>query len=472
MRRLLFLLLLVLPACGGSDGQSTRVVLDPEPLPQAAFHEPRILGVALSQSSSVYMEGDGQVAVTAVLEFEDDGADIETLWIHMPNDVLLNFDVSGLVNETTGTLTQEFDVATTEVGFLDIIFYLVDAAGWSSGAVSAPWFTVKGDPFTWIERAADLPNALNDVSSVPVPGAGMSYGDMIYVAVGDAGTIMTSSDGLTWTAQDSGTDVDLNDVWCRPGFGPSCMVAGDAGTILRSDSFDLSEWDLYYDGPDDISLQAIYRAWYGNPFEGMILAGGTVETTNIACILHENFDDQPWSEIEPTGQSGQHITSIEEFRIDDETIQFLATLEVPSTEQGRILVSADGLTWVEVFVSDGHDSTYSLAEYGGVWAGGSGGRVYSTLDGVNWTQHQTPAVQSRLVAMTLGDSMLMAHGFIPSIGLGEQVGVATSDDGQTWQSFVIGAAYEPRGLTYGEGRWVSVGQSLAEPGKGAIFTTQ
>jgi hypothetical protein len=418
------------------------------------------------------MEGDGQATVTVVVEVEDEGLDIETLRISS-GGVVLNLDVSGLVNETTGTITQDFNVATTEVGYVDIWVEVIDSAGESSGSADADWFMVKGDPFTWFERVADLPNALNDISSVPVPGAGMSYGGMIYVAVGDAGTIMTSRDGLTWNAQNSGTDADLNAVSCYAGFSPSCIVAGDAGTILRSTSFDLSEWDLYYDGPDDVSLQAIYHALdWASPFLGMILAGGTVETTDTACILHENFDDQPWSEIEPTGQSGQHITSIEDFRIDDETYQFLATLEVPSTEQGRILVSADGLTWVEVFISDGHDSTYSLANYGGVWAGGSGGRVYSSLDGVNWTQHETPAVQSRLVAMTLGDSMLMAHGFIPSIGMGEQVGVATSDDGETWQSFVIGTAYEPRGLTWGEGRWVSVGQSLAEPGKGAIFTTQ
>ena len=53
-----------------------------------------------------------------------------------------------------------------------------------------------------------------------------------------------------------------------------------------------------------------------------------------------------------------------------------------------------------------------------------------------------------------------------------QVGVVTSDGGQTWETFVIGAAYEPRGLAYEDGRLVSVGQSLTEPGKGAIFTTQ
>ena len=70
------------------------------------------------------------------------------------------------------------------------------------------------------------------------------------------------------------------------------------------------------------------------------------------------------------------------------------------------------------------------------------------------------------------NSILIAHGFDPSAGMGEQVGVATSDGGLTWYRFVIASAYEPRGLAYGDGRWVSVGQSLAEPGKGAIFTTQ
>ena len=392
----------------------------------------------------------------------------------MSNDVELNLNVSGMVNEATGTITQEFDVATTEVGYLNIWITLIDAAGESSEYEPAAFYLVKGDPFTWFQRAADLPNALNDVSSMPVPGAGMSYSGMIFVAVGDAGTIMTSGDGLTWTSQESGTDVDLNAVSCRAGFLPICVVAGDAGTILRSVSIDQSEWEVFYDGPDDVSLQAIYEAGFDNPFFGMILAGGIVETTDTACILHEQFfDDQPWSEIEPTGQSGQHITSIEAVRIDDEEYQFVATLEVPSPDQGRVLVSADGLTWVDVFISDGHDSTYSLENYGDVWAGGSGGRVYSSPDGVNWTQHETPVVQSNLVTLSVGDdSMLMAHGFSEAVGLGEQVGAATSDDGQTWRSFVIGAAYEPRGLAYGEGRWVSVGQSLTEPGKGAIFTTQ
>ena len=170
------------------------------------------------------------------------------------------------------------------------------------------------------------------------------------------------------------------------------------------------------------------------------------------------------------------MTGIEVLPANNEGHQFVATMEVPFPDQGRVLVSADGLAWIEVFISDSHESTYSLQHYGdGLWAGGSSGNVYATTDGVNWTRHETPAVQSKLVAMSSGDSnssTLMAHGYSEASGLGEQIGVATSDGGQTWQSFVIGAAFEPRGLAYFDGRWVSVGQSLAEPGKGAIYTTQ
>ena len=43
--------------------------------------------------------------------------------------------------------------------------------------------------------------------------------------------------------------------------------------------------------------------------------------------------------------------------------------------------------------------------------------------------------------MTSGDDLLMAHGFSETIGLGDQVGIVTADDGETWNEFVIGAGY-------------------------------
>ncbi|NIO43107.1 MAG: hypothetical protein GTO41_24895, partial [Burkholderiales bacterium] len=64
--------------------------------------------------------------------------------------------------------------------------------------------------------------------------------------------------------------------------------------------------------------------------------------------------------------------------------RFVATVEVPFPEQAKVLVSNDFLTWVEVFVSDGHGSTYSIEHN---WVGGSGGEIYQSADSINWTQY-------------------------------------------------------------------------------------
>jgi len=38
---------------------------------------------------------------------------------------------------------------------------------------------------------------------------GVTYGNGLFVTVGDSGTILTSTDGTTWTERTSGTSSDL-----------------------------------------------------------------------------------------------------------------------------------------------------------------------------------------------------------------------------------------------------------------------
>src|ERR1051326_515565 len=60
---------------------------------------------------------------------------------------------------------------------------------------------------------------------------GVAYGNATFVAVGTAGTIITSSDGITWTSRTSGTTNTLYAVT----FADSVFAAaGDGGTILTS----------------------------------------------------------------------------------------------------------------------------------------------------------------------------------------------------------------------------------------------
>ena len=60
----------------------------------------------------------------------------------------------------------------------------------------------SSDGSSWTERTSGVTVNLN----------GISYGDELYVVVGSSGTIITSSDGTTWTERTSGTTNQLNAV--------------------------------------------------------------------------------------------------------------------------------------------------------------------------------------------------------------------------------------------------------------------
>jgi hypothetical protein len=69
----------------------------------------------------------------------------------------------------------------------------------------------------------------------PVPNGngflGMTFGNGLYVGVGGAGRIATSTDGATWTEQSSGTTMNLNDVVYS---GTKFIAVGDGGIVLTS----------------------------------------------------------------------------------------------------------------------------------------------------------------------------------------------------------------------------------------------
>jgi len=68
------------------------------------------------------------------------------------------------------------------------------------------------------------PATLNDIT----------YGASLLVTVGDEGTILTSSDGITWTESVSGTEENLNAVNYASNIGQYIAV-GDNNTIIKSD---------------------------------------------------------------------------------------------------------------------------------------------------------------------------------------------------------------------------------------------
>ena len=101
-------------------------------------------------------------------------------------------------------------------------FYAVGDAG---TIISSP------DAITWTHRPYNAANA------TPNNLNGVTHGG-IYVAVGDSGTILTSSDGNTWTAQTPSIPIPTISLKKVAFFGSSYgsvyVAVGDAGTIVTS----------------------------------------------------------------------------------------------------------------------------------------------------------------------------------------------------------------------------------------------
>jgi hypothetical protein len=128
MRRLLFLLALVLAACDG-DGFI--------PTAEALQHAPEISNLNLSPDTAMYMEGEGSVGVTAESGFTDVAQDIQTFHVEISDGTSLANEISERINTESGTLTEEFDVSTASVGTFTVEIWLVDRAGQSSNHLSA-----------------------------------------------------------------------------------------------------------------------------------------------------------------------------------------------------------------------------------------------------------------------------------------------------------------------------------------------
>jgi len=76
---------------------------------------------------------------------------------------------------------------------------------------------------TWTGRASGTGGTIN----------GICYGDGYFIAVGAAGYLATSPDGITWTPRTSGTGLELQRVAYGNG---SFVVTGNGGIILQSAS--------------------------------------------------------------------------------------------------------------------------------------------------------------------------------------------------------------------------------------------
>jgi hypothetical protein len=296
----------------------------------------------------------------------------------------------------------------------------------------------------------------------------VTYGKGIFVAVGADGTIMTSRDGSAWTLQISGTTKSFsrvtfgNGVFVAVGtdailtspdgavwtqtfsdylnsvtFGNGFFVAvGYDGAILTSpDGF---EWTSQASGTTDILEDVIY----GNGI--FVAVGGWYDMFGLYSrgIILTSEDGLSWT----PRISGDEVPALSSVAHGNGTFVIVG---------GRVLISADGISWSQIQSADNYDIRYIT--YGGdIFVGASRyGRILTSTDGIVWTE-------------TFSDNTYGFHSVFYGNGTVFVVGdrysnlgvILSSLDAFDW-TITSGTTNELWGVTYGSNNFVAVGRGNA-----------
>lgn len=265
----------------------------------------------------------------------------------------------------------------------------------------------------------------------------VAYGNGLFVAVArDGGTqrVMTSPDGITWTLRTTPA-VDWN--YVAYGGGTFVAVASESGINNYMSSTDGITWTQRI-GPD-LNVNSVVYA------NGLFVASATSGPPEVPERIVTSPDGITW-----TVRSGP-TTGMRGVGFGNGTF-------VAVSDNGPVWSSTDGITWTQRTPA-ASNSWYSVAYGNGLFVvvgiTGTGNRVMTSPDGITWTS-RTSAADNEWYDVVFGNGLFVA---VAQSGTGNRV--MTSTDGITWKSLNAAAENEWRGVGFGNGRFVAVAQSGA-----------
>ncbi len=280
----------------------------------------------------------------------------------------------------------------------------------------------------------------------------MTYGGGIFVAVakyGVAGSrVMTSPDGITWTARNAAADILWNSVTYGNGLFVAVGSSGNINSVMTSP--DGINWTLR-----EQSTSAIWRSWesvtYGEGLFVAVSSNAAALDIGIGDHVMTSPDGVTWTSRGTPSQNWMAVTYGDG--------QFVAVGIVGSGK--RVMTSPDGITWTSrtsaadkqwQSVTYGNGLFVAVANYAP--SSGSGGLVMTSPDGITWTSRNATGDHGWF-SVTFGDGLFVAVSYSP--GTGNQV--MTSPDGVNWTSRTSAADNSWTSVTYGDGLFVAVAES-------------
>lgn len=294
--------------------------------------------------------------------------------------------------------------------------YRIIATNWLGSAtstVAALTVTVAGPLDRWTRRNP-LPQA--------DPIYAIAHGTNQFVAVGDRGTILTSSDGSNWTLQSRRVDLPLNGV----AYGDGVFVAvGAGGTILSSS--DGTNWAYRFTAADTSFDAVTYGA-------GRFVAVGSRRW--CPTVVMYSTDGVKWEEACLDGYAAGY------------GVTYGNGLFV-AVGGASIMVSIDGKNWTlaQSLNNELESVTYAAGLYVAV---GDDGAIWVSANGISWAQ-RTPVVTRRLLGVTHGGGRFVA--------VGARGAMVTSQDGVTWTSVASGTPDRLETIGFSDGLFTAAGEN-------------
>lgn len=300
---------------------------------------------------------------------------------------------------------------------------------------------------TWLPQTSGSSRALR----------GVAWTGTRLVAVGDGGTILTSTDGSVWSVANSPLRAGLHGVaWT----GALCVAVGDAGVILTST--DGLAWTLRQPGnfADLRAVHAIPGQMVAVGAGGSLLTSvnGTtwntispVTTQMLSGVAHSG---SRWVAV---GDGGVVLSSTNGTAWSAQTSGVTTQLNAVHWDGSRFIavgsdgvsiVSADGLAWNSSDTASGIELQGLASGSGVVVAVGDSGGIITTVNATGWTLRST-GVKTAIRDLTRADSQWVA--------VGEGGGVVTSANGDVWSPQASGTTNTLNGVAWSGSLLVAVG---------------
>jgi hypothetical protein len=322
-----------------------------------------------------------------------------------------------------GTYTVNLEAGLYSVASIGALTVGGVSINGNSGLVN---YTSGIDTLVAASGVIDLDNWTSRTSGFgTAPVYTIGFGNGLFLAVGNSGTLTTSPDGITWTSRTSGFGSNyLRGVTYGDGL---YVLGGGNGTMTSS--------------PDGITWTSRTSGFGSTVIEAMAYGDGLYVAVGRSGTLTSSPDGTTWT----TRTSGFGTTTIYGVTYGD-------GLYVAVGDSGKLTTSPDGITWTTRTSGFGSSVIQGVTYGDGLYViVGATGKLSTSTDGITWTS-RTSGFSNNAYGVTYGDGVYVAVAYNGEL--------ATSTNATSWTSRTSGfGTTTVRTVMFGDGTFAAGGDS-------------